>query len=322
MSAMNKKHYLLLILIGFILLACANEKSTPPIVWATPTKTSTPTYAPMDFSSTKTALHNSSVEFFLTQTAAIALSRTRMLTEEQERIIVELLGNNSHCKFPCFWEMEVGRTGWTEVERRFSDMAIPIFKEEKYLDDGLIQYQVAMPVSKEGASLSFNASFSVAKVRGIDVIERISLYSSSANETGFAVILPEYTPAEILKDMGIPDRVYISFVDKYVNMGYGFMMIYETKSKSVFDYSFYPDSNTTICPNYVQGDKTGGFNFFLSYPASPVNLFRSENSYLPPEKYPDYFRLIQDEIGLTPKQFYYRMLENPYQCFGLLSQTE
>lgn len=311
---MNMKHLIVLVLlVGLLLLvACMSiSPTTQNNIPATLTNTRTP-------KPTSTVSQYISPNLTLTMAALTERPDVVGVSESVKQEIDRLLATNNNCELPCFWGIHTGITPWDEAKLFFE--RLNNVSPSNYWDGPYQEYYLNFEIFETGKGhLMTGMDISVNE----DFIQRIVVSTSQppaiTNDHLFKQYWEHYSLSEVFNRLGVPDAVYLGFVDHKISRGYALRAIY-SKENTIVEYSLFPKKNDKICPDFFFGDRVEQIHLSITSVDSGLDIL--PRLWSSPDVSPNYWRLIHQDLGITEKDFYLQITSDPNTCFSLLSEEQ
>lgn len=268
----NKYRFLSLILLGIILivgvsLTGCNPKSATStdenILLAKPTLTVipvkplplTPTHVP----TTSPTLQSTSTPF------------STLVPQDQDAYLLNLIGTNGGCRFPCIMGIEPGKTSWESLRKIFD----PISATNK----GPYDWNLNI-IGNENLILNmfFNGSDNI--INHINVQYSFAPYGPSIRSDPFGPAIQQYSMQKIFANYGMPSRILLFPQEQLEELGPGptlEIVLFYDKLGFVVHYGFenvltvLSTSVYYVCPEY---DSTNLIRLFFQAPDNPAPLER------------------------------------------------
>lgn len=253
-------------------------------------------------------------DILLTHTATYLELERSLLPKDIQQRIIELLTNNNGCKLPCFWGITPGSTSWDDARTFLQEFNRIYSQDEQFRDGPYREYSVNLTVADLKSGFQFPLTISV----GDNTVQRMYILVISGDGFSFKDYWFNYSLDNLFKTLGKPDVAYLGFVEHQADRGYGLRLLY-LESKIAVIYSLFPKTNYEICPNFLYGDEMELLGVSLLYPESTLDILpRTWRHVLEDD---DYWRTIQQELGIDEEEFYNQMLSDPRTCFALNSEA-
>lgn len=228
------------------------------------------------------------------ETAPPILSAT-MISEDREAEIERLLQPKENCRLPCWWGFIPGKVAWADVERFLMYMNAPALASRT--NDG-IHHEAEL--GRPENSYSLRADFLVyedrvvaATIRSMDNFDLLK----------FQKDWDKYQPNQILKDYGVPSRVWIkiSGIENNGVTGGLLWMFYDEQ-----DFLIIYQTGATVMPGYYHYCPRieGEISLFLQASDSVVPLDSVAKDLI----FDEYIFPIEKAAGMTVKEFYSQIL--------------
>lgn len=230
--------------------------------------------------------------------------------DEQERLI-GLLANNGGCDLPCYLGMEPGRTTWADAGALLGGFNTPYRLSDQFPDGEWPVYSVSLNVRAPGGAILYSILVTV----GEGVVQRIHVYHEVHDYLSFYTNWSMYSLRSILQQLGRPDQVFVD-IWPGEEEAYGFLIIDEDEKTAVW-LGGQRRSPEIVCPQFGDGDEITNLRISLANPTGPLETLPS--SWIPPTD-SEFWRPVEEVLGLDTETFYARMLADGPACFDLVAE--
>ncbi len=262
-----------------------------------------------------------------TRTPYLEIFYPTLIPEQEEVLKTILLDTN--CTLPCYLGIIPGVTTKYEAEKRITELG-GIKGIRSNLEDRRIlsRYYLIPGVSPKGRDYEntskqyWNALFGIFHVVDVisigDEVEGLIVGMSSANS------IEEYQKAlnywqnfsvmGVLSLLGLPDRIYIENSSSQVQFISVLDIVLDYSSKGIIINISGENATNNICIenpalifDFVFADVAYSKSGELFKPPFIDSIFPKKRTYLP----------IEEILGITPEEFYNKVMANPSACFDI-----
>lgn len=226
----------------------------------------------------------------------------------QQAEVLDLFQHNDSCRLPCWWGMQPGQTRWADVQN---------FVES--LNGDLVPFPGGDDLTRHtlaGFDLEQYQTYNrVEVVERRSVVEWIEASGGGFNGRvdGFHQVWASYSPGQILREYGRPDRIWVTANCCFGRSGipylsYSFWLLYDGLGFMI-RYDAYTDAGSDngnsyqLCPNFKEAsnDYTIYLEMSLQSPSSRTPLDQYEEATKDPERI---IRPIDVATGLSIGEVY------------------
>lgn len=241
-----------------------------------------------------------------------------MTTEERQSFTQELFRSNFGCKLPCWWGITPGITPWSEVDAFLHHLGA-VFGSNA-LADGSIYHGTGGFDFEAPDYIIVN---SIGFLERESIIDLINIRSDGySNPVAFQEQWARYSPQQIMKEYGIPSRVWLESassgpVTEGRIAGYTLWVFYDQFGFLIL-YNGYGEFEPVFhfCPRFENGQDIRAIEMYLQSPdnSSPIEKTAGIIGFVP-APYP-HVQTIDDAAGLSVAELYQLFIqEDNLPCF-------
>jgi len=238
--------------------------------------------------------------------------RPPVLSPEEQHRLLDLLSTNGGCDLPCFWGVTPGQTAWGDMSALLQ--SFNRLYENETQDSGWPIYTVALDVRTPTRGVLFSLQVTV----GDGLVQRILTYNEAHDLPSFYSYWSRYSMRAMLQQLGPPDRVYVHVVsDEYGPSPYYSLLVIDEEDKSAIWLEGDRTRENELCPQFDDGDDVTNLRISLANPAGSIEILPS--AWIQ-ETDSEFWRPIDQVLGIDAHSFYERMLSETPACFALVAE--